>query len=152
MAFNLFKRKPPKRVVSSIVFDEAYCHSAGKDHGGQTYELPKDTTEIQFRFPDFDAFWKLYVAENPYLDPGVLPAYEAEKAIFVAMIVDDKAGEHMYLNGILDNVADIEAPHLQEFNAKKPLETFDSGVIAWGFYFLGELQFNVIWATMYRSS
>jgi hypothetical protein len=148
---GLFGKKPARPMQSVITFDEAFCHSAGVDVRAQTYPITKGTTELVFRFPDFEAFWQTYVNRNPGLPEASLIALRDEKAVFVFQIVEN--GTYMYLDGVADDGRVVlNADTLTAFGTDKPFTFFGRGAMAIGLYHLGEYRTEILWATMYEAA
>jgi hypothetical protein len=149
--FKLFSKKPGPTVQSVITFDEAYCHSAGADADAHTYRIAKGTTDLVFRFPDFEGFWRTYLNENPGLSDDTRIALRDERAVFVFEVVD--GGAYMCLDGVGDEgEVVLNGGSLTPFGASKPLETFTGGALSIGIYHLGEHRTDVLWATMYKAA
>jgi hypothetical protein len=148
--FKLFGKKAPEHRQSVIVFDEAYCHSAGQDALARTYQIAKGTTEVLFRFPDFEAFWQTYVNKNPGLSNESLSALRDEKAVFVIEVID--GGPYTFLDGMdEDGQAVLNAGTLTPFGTDKPFTVFGRGALGIGLYHLGEFRTEILWATMYEA-
>ena len=149
---GLFGRKPLPPVSATLVLDEAFCHSAGRDDA-QVYALPRGTSEVVWRFPDFEAFWQAYVNRNLGLSNETLLALKEGRAAFAAAGVEDGAGQFVCLDGVGEGDRMVlSAATLQPFGAPKPFPGFSSGAILFAIYHLGELRFENLWATLYRSA
>jgi hypothetical protein len=149
--FKFVSKAKVAAMQSVITFDEAHCHSAGSETTALTYSIPRGTTELVFRFPDFEAFWQTYVNRNEALSDDTLIALRDGAAAFVFQVVQD--GIYMHTNGVSDHGEVIlNAATLQQAGAKAPLTTFGDGVLAIGIYHPGAYRFEVLWATLYRAA
>jgi hypothetical protein len=148
--FGLFSKKPktgPTTVSATLLFDEGFCHSSGLP-SPQTYSIPRDTTDLVFRFPDFESFWQTYVNRNPYLSDESLVALRDGQAKFVFQVV--QGGAYLFADGVSDDGAAIlNAGSLVPLSAQTPLTSFASGALAIGLYYPGSMRFEVLWATLY---
>jgi hypothetical protein len=145
--FGLFGKK--KEVVSTLTFDEAYCHSAGLDQP-QTYRIAKGTSDLRFVFPDFEAFWQTYINRNPHLSDETITAMREDRALFATAVVE--GGEYRHFDGVgEDGSIMLNADTLHAFGHDKPFATFGKGAIAFGIYHPGIYRFEVLWATVYEA-
>jgi hypothetical protein len=148
--FKLFGKKAPESKQSIITFDEAYCHSAGQGTDARTYRIAHGTTELVFRFPDFEEFWQTYLNANAGLSDATRIALRDEKAVFVFQVLEN--GTYMYLDGADDQgQVVLNAATLTPMGAGRALATFGQGAISIGIYHLGEYRTEVLWATMYEA-
>lgn len=147
--FGLFGKKVPPPLRATIEFDEAHNHAAGEGQGGQVHTIPKGTTEILFRFPDFEGFWQSYI--NGSLTQDSLIALRDGQAIFAFQVIE--GGVHMATGGVGDDGSILlNGQSLQPLDAPKPLALFEKGAIGIGLYHLGQYRFEVLWATMYQAT
>lgn len=148
---GLFGRKPSPPISATLVLDEAFCHSAGRDDA-QIYALPRGTGEVVWQFPDFDAFWQAHVNRNAGVSNETLLALKEGRAIFAAAVVEDGAGQFVCLDGVGEGDRMVlGAATLKPFGAAKPFPGFSSGAILFAIYHPGALRFENLWATVYRS-
>ena len=146
----LDRLKGSRGIVSTIVFDEDYCHSDGRESGAQKYEINGGTTEIVFVFPDYDAFMRMYLFDNPYLAEDVKHSLSQNEGLFCAQVVDDGAylcQERVGADGRLR----LRSQSLTPLNTDKKLREFTGGAIAFGVFRPRLVQFDVLWATMYQT-
>jgi hypothetical protein len=150
--FSFFgKQKRPNDVTSRIVFDEGYCHSAGQNSGGQTYEINEGTTEIVFVFEKFDEFIGTYLFNNPYLPEEIKQSVRDRKAIFCVQVV--QGGPYLCTDSVsADGHITLRSKSLTPLNGKKPLNEFSSGAIGFGVLRQDTRAFAVLWATMYKTA
>lgn len=145
--FGMFGKK--KDVVSTVTFDEAYCHSAGVDQP-QTYRLAKGTTDLRFVFPDFESFWQTYINRNPHLSDETIVAMREDRAMFATAVVE--GGEYRYFDGVgQDGSMLLSKGSLTAFGHDRPFTVFGKGAIAFGIYHAGLYRFEVLWATLYQA-
>ncbi|MGL4310680.1 MAG: hypothetical protein ACRCSU_09350 [Paracoccaceae bacterium] len=148
--FGLFGKKPPPVLRAEIRFDEAHNHAAGEGQGGQVHVIPRGTTEILFRFPDFEAFWQSYINGNPHIAQESLIALRDGQAVFAFQVIE--GGVHMTTSGVSDDgTILLGGETLRPLDAPKPLAQFEKGAIGIGLYHLGQYRFEVLWATMYQA-
>jgi hypothetical protein len=146
--FGLFdkKRQP---LLATMIFDEAYCHSAG-NAAARTYIIAKGTTDLRFVIPNFEAFWQTYINQNENLTDETLIALRDGKAVFTISVVD--GGEYYHHDGVADDGSVVlNADNLEGADPQKPFAGFLNGVLALGLYHIGEFRFEVLWATLYAS-
>ncbi|MGL4321535.1 MAG: hypothetical protein ACRCS3_11785 [Paracoccaceae bacterium] len=147
--FGLFGKKSPAKLLSLVTFDQRYCHSDGNPNPA-IYEIAKGTTDLQFAFPDFEAFWQTYINRNPHVTNETLIALRDGQAVFTASVVQD--GEYHYHNGVGDDGSiTLNAANLQPMGARSPFPGFTNGALAFGLYHIGAFRFEVLWATTYSS-
>lgn len=146
--FGLFGKKPPAPKSCRLMFDEAFCHSAGADTPAQDYKIDPGTTEIVFAFGDFETFWQTYINRNEGISNETLQALADGRALFIGAVVQD--GQYFCLNGVNDRGEMLlNATSLQPFGAKNAFKAFDNGAIMFGIYHIGELRVEPVWATVY---
>ena len=146
--FGLSGKK--KVVLSTLTFDEAYSHSAGLERPS-TYRIAKGTTDLRFVFPDFEAFWQIYINRNPHLSEATLVAMQNDQALFATAVVE--GGEYRYYDGVdRDDAMLLNAGSLLAFGHDKPFRVFGKGAIAFGIYHTGVYRFEVLWATIYETA
>jgi hypothetical protein len=149
LGFFDWRKKPD--VTSTIVFDERFCHSAGEGSGAETYEIDEGTTEIIFVFKRFDEFMSTYLFNHPYLPSHVKQLIPQKKGIFCGQLAQD--GLYVCTDQVSpDGRLGFRPTSLKRLQGSKRLRTFTSGAIAFGIFQHNTLQFNVLWATMYRAS
>jgi hypothetical protein len=151
--FGLFSRKKePDSITSRIIFDEAYCHSAGPESGAQKYEIREGTTEIIFLFEKFDEFIGMYLFNNPHLPEEIKHSVREKKAYFCGQIVQGDP----YLcteNVNPDGHISFRSQSLKPLRGTKRLAQFTSGIIAFGIFRPDAPHaFGVLWATMYDAT
>lgn len=153
--FSLFrKHKDNSPVVSTLIFDEAYCHSAGTDEGGNIYSILPHTVEIVFRFPDYHAFLRTYLVENPYLPEEIASglsgqAMDAARERVTVQLV--QGGQFACTSPVDGNgVLSLQRQSLVSLDGRSAPAEFTSGAIAFGV--LQGQSFNVLWATMYQTA
>jgi methionyl aminopeptidase len=150
--FGLFgKRKQQNTARSTIVFDEAYCHSAGDTSGAKTYEITAGTNEIAFVFRDFEGFIATYIQNNPHLPEAALRSLQTKKGFFCAQAVQD--GPYLCSNNVgHDGCIIFDPQSLRPLADNAGLREFTQGAIAFGILIPGTSAFHVLWATMYRTA
>jgi hypothetical protein len=152
--FSFFSRPktPPPNITSRIVFDEAYCHSAGPASGAQTYEIREGTTEIVFVFEKFDEFISTYLFNNPYLPVDIKQSVRERKAGFYAQIV--QGAPYLCTESVnSDGLISFRSQSLKPLRGRKSLAQFSNGAIAFGIFRPDAPQaFGVLWATMYSAA
>jgi hypothetical protein len=144
-----FRRRPQKQVTSTLIFDEVFCHSAGPQSGGRTYEIRKGTTEIKFDFIDFPKFVDTYLYGNPYLPAELKCSLGNDSGVFCSQVVQDGlylCTENVDAKGCIV----FNAQTLRPLDQRAKLSEFTKGAIAFGIS-LGTGNFAVLWATMYRA-
>jgi hypothetical protein len=145
--FGIFGKKEPQKITSTLVFDEAYCHSSG-EASQKTYLIEKGTTDLCFSFPDFDSFWQTHINRNQQISDETLIALRDQQAVFTISVVDN--GQYQYHNGVgEDGTVTLNAANLQSVDHGKRLTQFSGGVLAFGIYHIGAYRFEVVWATLY---
>jgi hypothetical protein len=158
--FGLFGKK--KDLLSTITFDEAYCHSARLEKP-LTYRIPKGTTELRFVFPDFNGFWQTYINRNPHLPDETITALQEDRALFSTAVIvggnyrhSDGPGEdndYRHFDGVgEDGSILLNADTLHAFGHDKPFTTFSKGGIAFGIYHTGIYRFDSLWSTVYEAA
>lgn len=146
--FGLFGKKPSVPKSCTLMFDEAFCHSAGADMPVQEYKIGPGTTEIVFAFGDFEAFWQTYINRSGGISNETRQAMADGRALFIGAVVQD--GQYFCLNGVNERGEMLlNATSLQPFGAKNPFTLFGSGAIMFGIYHVGELRVEALWATLY---
>lgn len=148
--FRMFGKKPPPSLRAEIEFDEVHNHAGRDGQGGQIHTIPRGTTEILFRFPDFETFWQTYINHNPAIPDESLIALRDGRAAFAFQVIEN--GVHMTTSGVGDDgsiLLNVET--LQPLDAPKALSSFGKGAIGIGLYHLGQFRFEVLWATMYQA-
>ena len=145
--FGWFDRPP---LTSTIVFDERFCHSAGENSGTATYEIREGTTEIVFVFRAFDEFIDTYLFNHPYLPNEIKNLVPARKGTFCAQLVQN--APYLCTEGVSpEGRISLRSESLKPLHHRKRLRTFSNGAIAFGIFQPSNLQFHVLWATMYMA-
>jgi hypothetical protein len=151
--FGFFSKKNPQTIVTSkIVFNEAYCHSAGPTSGAQTYEISDGTTEIIFIFEKFDDFLNTYFFNNPYLPADIKQSVQEKKAIFCAQVV--QGDPYLSTESVsADGQISFRPQSLKPLRGRKGLTKFSNGAVAFGIFRPDTPHaFAVLWATMYNAT
>ncbi len=141
--------RKPNPVTSTLVFDEAYCHSAAPPEV-RTYEIKKGTTEIVFVFERFEAFINTYLFNHPYLPDAVKRLVVEKRGRFCAQVV--QSGPYVCTSPVDANGRiSLRSETLQPLRNTRRLRTFSAGVISFGI-FEPSGRFHVLWATVYKEA
>jgi hypothetical protein len=146
----LNKLRRLRRITSTIVFDEEYCHSAGPDSGGRIYKIRPGTTQLVFVFPDYDGFMARYFFDNPYLDDWVRRSLSEKTGVFSAHVVQEATyvcADRVGLDGRLS----LSSWTLSPFTTHRKFGTFSNGALGFGIFHPHDHVFSVLWATMYET-
>jgi len=151
--FSFFGRKKETPAITSrIVFDEAYCHSAGPASGARTYEIQQGTTEIVFVFERLGDFISTYLVNNPHLPDHIKQSVRDRTAMFCAQVV--QGAPYLCTEGIsADGQISFRSQSLKPLRGRKGLVKFSDGAIAFGIFRAdAPHEFGVLWATMYNAA
>jgi hypothetical protein len=146
----LSKLWKPTLLRSTLVFDEAYCHSAGEDFDAKMYEIQKGTTEIVFQFGNFPGFMETHFWGNPYIPENLKRSIEEGSAGFCAQVVQD--GPYLCTDDVNSDGSIVFCSQtLRPLHRQRRLRRFSRGAMAFGIVQPDSPRFNVLWATMYQA-